>query len=320
MIELKDKFSGSLLGTYVGDALGMPVEGYSHHSIKSQFGRVEQMMEARLGKGTYTDDTEMMMATTESLLACKGFEGKHMAECFLNNFHPERGYGTGTTKALSLIKFGTAWDKAGSMVFNGGSFGNGAAMRIAPIAIFYYNNHLMLRTIAAEASLITHAHLLGREGAVLQAYTIAQAIQVKPQDSLDTFHFLQKLINFITPEARVYKKKLELIGKLIDENPDPEIIINQLGHDSSAPNSVPTAIYCFLSHSHSFQEALVYAVDLGGDTDTIAAMTGAISGAYHGKKGIPTQWMRDLENEGKGRDYIEQLAIDLWKLKVNYHP
>jgi len=315
VIELKDKFSGSLLGTYVGDALGMPVEGYSHHSIKSQFDRVDQMMEARLGKGTYTDDTEMMIATAESLLACKGFDGTHMAGCFLNNFHPERGYGAGTIRALSLIKSGIAWDRAASMIFNGGSFGNGAAMRIAPIGVFYYNNHL-LRTIAGEASLITHAHLLGKEGAILQAYTIAQAIQTKAQDSLNTFHFLQKLINFVIPEAKIYQEKLELIGKLLDKESDPEIIINQLGHDSSAPNSVPTAIYCFLSHPHSFQDALVYAVGLGGDTDTIGAMTGALSGAYHGKKGIPSPWMRDLENQGKGRDYIEQLAIELWKLKT----
>jgi len=314
--ELKDKFSGSLLGTYVGDALGMPVEGYAHHFIKSQFDRVDQMMEARLGKGTYTDDTEMMIATAESLLACKGFDGKHMAQCFLNNFHPERGYGAGTTSTLSLIKSGTAWDKVGSMVFDGGSFGNGAAMRIAPIGVFYYNNHHMLRSTAAEASLITHAHLLGKEGAILQAYTIAQAIQLKSQDSFNTLNFLHKLINFVTPEARVYKEKLEMIGSLLGKDPDPEVIITQLGHDSSAPNSVPTAIYCFLSHPHSFHDALVYAVGLGGDTDTIAAMTGALSGAYHGKKGIPSQWMRDLGNEGKGRDYIEQLAVELWKLKT----
>lgn len=295
----------------------MPVEGYSHHLIKSQFNRVDQMMEARLGKGTYTDDTEMMVATAESLLACKGFDGRHMASCFINNFHPERGYGEGTTRAFSLIKSGIAWDKAGSMVFDGGSFGNGAAMRIAPIGVFYYNNRQMLRTYAAKASLITHAHLLGKEGAILQAYAIAQAIQLKVKASFDTLQFLQNLINFVTPEARVYLEKLKLIGSILGEDPDPETIINQLGHDSSAPNSVPTAIYCFLSHPYSFQDALVYAVSLGGDTDTIAAMTGAISGAYHSKEGIPPQWIKDLENEGKGRDYIEQLAIELWKLKSN---
>ena len=124
MRELKDKFVGCLLGTCVGDALGMPVEGYSHHTITSQYNKVDQMIEARLGKGTYTDDTEMMIGTAESLIACKGFDGTHMAHSFLDNFHPERGYGTGTTKALSLIKSGLTWEQAGARVFDGGSFGS----------------------------------------------------------------------------------------------------------------------------------------------------------------------------------------------------
>ena len=316
MIELKDKFIGSLLGTFAGDALGMPFEGYSHRTIKSQFNRVCQIMEARLCKGNYTDDTEMMIAIAESLIACKGFNGPHMAQCFLDNFHLERGYGAGTIKALSLIKSGTAWNQAGKMVFNGGSFGNGAAMRIAPVSVLYYDNLKTLRTIASKATLITHAHLLGKEGAILQAYAISLAMQLKAEDTFDTSHFLQKLLNYLLPEARVYKKKLEILGKLLGKDNDLEIIITQLGNDSSAPNSVPTALYCFLSHPHSFEDALVHAVGLGGDTDTIAAMTGAISGAYHGKNAIPTQWLGDLENGEKGRDYIEQLAIQLWKLKT----
>lgn len=305
-----------MLGTFVGDALGMPFEGHSHHTIKSQFNRVCKMMEVRLGKGTYTDDTEMMIAIAESLIACKGFNGPHMAQCFLDNFHLERGYGAGTIKALSLIKSGTAWNHAGKMVFNGGSFGNGAAMRIAPVSVLYYDNLKTLRTIASKATLITHAHLLGKEGAILQAYAISLAMQLKAEDTFDTSHFLQKLLNYLLPEARVYKKKLEILGKLLGKDNDLEIIITQLGNDSSAPNSVPTALYCFLSHPHSFEDALVHAVGLGGDTDTIAAMTGAISGAYHGKNAIPTQWLGDLENGEKGRDYIEQLAIQLWKLKT----
>ena len=318
VIELKDKFIGSMLGTFVGDALGMPVEGYSHHTIKSQFNRVSQMIEVRLGKGTYTDDTEMMIATAESLIACRDFNGPHMAQCFLNNFHLERGYGAGTIKALSLIQSGTAWDQAGKIVFDGGSFGNGAAMRISPVGIFYYDNPKTLRTIASKASLITHAHLLGKEGAILQAYAISLAMHLKAQDTFDASHFLHNLVDFLLPEARIYKEKLEIIGKLLtmSKNPNLETIINQLGNDSSAPDSVPTALYCFLSHPYSFEDALVYAVGLGGDTDTIAAMTGAISGAYHGINAIPTRWLSDLENGEKGRDYIEQLAIQLWKLKA----
>jgi poly(ADP-ribose) glycohydrolase ARH3 len=274
------------------------------------------MMDARMGKGTYTDDTEMMIATAESLIASKGFDGKNMAQYFLNNFHSDRGYGPGTIKAFSLIKSGILWDSTGGMIFDGGSFGNGAAMRIAPIGLFYYDDQRLLRRIAGDASRITHAHLLGMEGAILQSYTVSQAILMSEHDTFNIHQFLQKLIDFIIPEAEAYRTKLERAETLLTINADQGTVAEQLGHDSTALNSVPTAIYCFLSHLDSFEEALVYAVGLGGDTDTIASMTGAISGAYHGKKCIPSRWMRDVENTDKGRDYIEELAIKLWELKT----
>jgi poly(ADP-ribose) glycohydrolase ARH3 len=74
-----------------------------------------------------------------------------------------------------------------------------------------------------------------------------------------------------------------------------------------APRSVPTAIHCFLRHPESYPETVTYAISLGGDTDTIAAMAGAISGAYLGIEAIPFHWRVKLEN----KDYIETLAEDL---------
>jgi poly(ADP-ribose) glycohydrolase ARH3 len=71
---------------------------------------------------------------------------------------------------------------------------------------------------------------------------------------------------------------------------------------------VPTALYCFLSHAESFEDAVAYAVSLGGDTDSIAAMTGAIAGAYHGSRAIPERWRSTLEEGAKGARYVEKLA------------
>jgi poly(ADP-ribose) glycohydrolase ARH3 len=75
---------------------------------------------------------------------------------------------------------------------------------------------------------------------------------------------------------------------------------------------VPTAIYSFLSHPSSFEEAVIYAISLAGDTDTIGAMTGAISGAYLGIEAIPSKWQERLEN----REYITELANRLWRIKT----
>ncbi len=315
--KIKDKFIGCMLGTHVGDALGMPVEGYDYKTIEEQYGELREMLDARMGVGTYTDDTEMMIGIAESLVECKGFNGRDMADRFVKLYDPERGYGGGTVRALSLIKEGIDWNFAGERVFGGGSFGNGSSMRIASIGAFYYDKSDDLRKIAYESSNITHAHPYGKEGAALQAFAVAKAINSDPLEELDKQSFVSDLIRFVSAEGKLYKAKLKHIKELLESEPDKAEVINRLGNDSSAPNSVPTAIYSFISHSHDFEDSVSYAVSLGGDTDTIGAMTGAISGAYHGKKGIPQRWLNVLENGERGRDYIEMLAEKLWELKIN---
>ncbi len=315
--KLKDKFIGCMLGTHVGDALGMPVEGHDCKTIEMKYGELREMFDARMGAGTYTDDTEMMIGIAESLVECKGFDGRDMADRFVRLYNPERGYGGGTVRALSLIKEGIDWNFAGERVFGGGSFGNGSSMRIAPIGAFYYDKPDDLRKIAYESSNITHAHPYGKEGAALQAFAVAKAINSDPSEELDRQSFISDLITFVSVEGKLYKARLQHIKELLECRPDKAEVIDRLGNDSSAPNSVPTAIYSFVSHSHDFEDSVSYAVSLGGDTDTIGAMTGAISGAYHGKKGIPQRWLDVLENGERGRDYIEMLAEKLWEVKIS---
>ncbi|MFQ5965054.1 MAG: ADP-ribosylglycohydrolase family protein [Candidatus Scalinduaceae bacterium] len=314
---LKDKFIGCMLGTHVGDALGMPVEGCSNVAIEANYGELREMLDARMGVGTYTDDTEMMIGIAESLVECKGFDGKDMADRFVSLHNPERGYGRGTVNALSLIKRGVDWNLAGERVFEGGSYGNGSSMRIAPIGAFYYDDHNKLREVAYDSSIITHAHPLGKEGAALQAFAVANAVNMDPSEELDKHSFVLELIHFVKDKRNIYKKKLHHVEKLLDESPDMAKVIKLLGNDSSAPDSVPTAVYSFVSHCDEFEDSVAYAVSLGGDTDTIGAMTGAISGAYHGKRGIPKRWLDVLENGERGRDYIENLAEKLWEIKIN---
>ncbi len=315
--KLKDKFIGCMLGTHVGDALGMPVEGYNCETIEVKYDELREMLDARMGVGTYTDDTEMMIGIAESLVECEGFNGRDMADRFVKLYNPERGYGGGTLRAISLIKEGIDWNFAGERVFGGGSFGNGSSMRIAPIGAFYYDDFDKLRRVAYDSSSITHAHTFGKEGAALQAFAIAKVINLDPSRELDKQSFVSDLIGFVSDEGKIYRAKLQHIKELLECMPDKAEVINKLGHDSSAPNSVPTAIYSFVSHSHDFEDSVAYAVSLGGDTDTIGAMTGAISGGYHGKRGIPKRWLDVLENGERGRDYIEKLAEELWKMKIN---
>lgn len=293
---LRSKFVGSLVGSALGDALGRSFEGW----------RIEPF------SGRWTDDTHMMIGVAESLIEKRGFDGSHMAQTFIRNYEDEpwRGYAFGPPQVFRWIRSGVAWNEAARRLFGGeGSYGNGAAMRVAPVGLFCYDDPKQLRAIAYASSEITHTHELGREGAALQAYAVALAVNEDPSSQLDVSAFLGKLRDFTRNE--VYTEKLKRVERLFDEA-DRRRVVRGLGNGIEAHRSVPTAIYCFLRNSRSFEEAVRYAISLGGDTDTIGAMTGAISGAYHGAEDIPEGWKSWLERRG----YIETLAEKLWRIKA----
>lgn len=284
------KFIGSLIGSAIGDSLGAQREGTYGFREVTEPGPV------------YTDDTAMMIAVAESLIECNGFDGAHMARLFVRSFErePWRGYGAGPPRIFGMIKSGRKWDEnLDRELYDGGSFGNGSAMRVAPVGLFYYNDPEKLRKVSCQSSRITHSHPLGMEGAALQACAVSLAIR-EEQD------FPEKLKEFAG--ADVYRKKIDVLEKLLDKKEDRERVVRELGNGIEAFNSVPTAIFSFLASS-SFKEAVIYAVSLGGDTDTIGAMTGAIAGAWWGVDSIPPEWKENLED----RDYMEGLGMRIWE-------
>jgi poly(ADP-ribose) glycohydrolase ARH3 len=303
--RLRSKFLGALIGTAMGDALGASLEGGAMLPESEV-----QAIADRRGLLVYTDDTHMAIGVAESLVAKGGFDGEHMAHTFIKNYdlEPFRGYGPGPPRIFRMIKGGEAWGKAAEKLYQGGSYGNGSAMRIAPIGVFFHDSPVRLREVAYQSSQITHAHELGKQGAALQAYAVALAISADPSLPLDSAAFLGKLSDSI--EHEVYWQKLSSMERLMSQQ-DRREVVSALGHGIEAFDSVPTAIYSFLTHTNSFAEAVVYAISLGGDTDTIGAMTGAIAGAYLGVEAIPQRWKERLEN----RAYVEELAEKLWLLK-----
>ena len=299
--KLKLKFMGCLVGTAIGDALGARREGRGMSRSKDIAFLAEELEQL-----SYTDDTHMTIGVAESLVENKGFDGEHMAQTFIKNYEAEpwRGYGPGPPIIFGMIKSGEAWDSAASRLYRGGSFGNGSAMRVAPIGLLYSRNPQKLREIAYQSSSITHSHELGKEGAALQACAVALALNTPSDEDIDKETFLAGLQNFI--QNQLYKEKVARIRDLLDEQ-DKAKVVAMLGNGIEAPRSVPTAIYCFLRQPQSYKDTVIYAISLGGDTDTIAAMAGAICGAYLGIEAIPPEWRAKLEN----REYIESLAENL---------
>lgn len=318
-----------MLGTFVGDALGMPVEGSQPAHILKRYGTVTDFLEARQRPpGSFTDDTEMMAGVAEGLVLKRRFDGKAIAERFLANHDSGRGYGSGTTQALEQLAGGVPWDKAGARVFGQGSFGNGSAMRVAPVGLLF---HRSLPTVAENARLssrITHSHPLGEAGAAVQALGVALALNRRSQGrELDTSTFIEDIAVFMEEDESLFHECLDNVALLLETTPGlpasadgderkkhAEKVAAVLGNDSRSFHSVPTALYCFLAHPASFEAALISAVSMGGDTDTIAAMTGALSGAFLGVDAVPFRWLDGLERGPRGREYIRGLADDLFLL------
>lgn len=309
--QLRGKFVGSLLGAALGDALGASREGH-RMAARYDAGAVT----AIAGPLVYTDDTHMTIGVAESLVDCGGFNGAHMADRFVDNYarEPWRGYGPGPPRVFRLIAQGQPWDQASAHVYPGGSYGNGAAMRVAPVGLLFWNDPVQLQQVARGSSLVTHSHPLGREGAALQAMAVAMAVVEDPAGPLDTSSFVSRLRDCCTED--VYRSRLDRFPPLLERVDERTDVVAQLGHGIEAFNSVPTAIFSFLSHAADFVSTITYAVSLGGDTDTIASMAGAISGAYLGVDALPLDWQGRLEN----RDYISQLADRLWRVAVAEGP
>ncbi len=302
--SLRTRFRGALLGVAVGDGLGAPFEG-TPSVPADELARLE--LEEEAGPLRYTDDTHMTIGLARSLLECGGFDGAHMATRFAADFsaEPWRGYGPGPPRVFALLAQGEPWDQAAVSLFGGsGSFGNGAAMRVAPVALFTFPDVSRAARLARQTARITHSHELGMEGAALQAAAVAQLLGYAPGDRFDRRFFLAALRTHVASD--VYLHKLGLMEELL-RGARPEEVVAGLGNGIAASESVPTALFAFLRHPGSFVDAVRYAISLGGDTDTIASMTGALSGAYLGEGAIPAWWRENVE----GASVLRSLADEL---------
>ena len=291
-MEMLGKFLGCMLSAALGDALGASI--YSPRNLLC-----------------YTDDTAMMIALAEEIVESGGrLDPEKLAWRFVEAYErePWRGYGPGPPRIFKLIKRGVGILELDRRLYPGGSFGNGGAMRIAPVGLFYHDDFEELRKAVEAACKPTHNHPLAVEGALIEAASIALALRVEPGERTRTADFIEQLLNLASSE--VYRRKLTLIPRLIESNPSRKLIVRELGHSVEAHNSVPTAVYCYLLEQDPIK-SIRRAIWLGGDRDTIACMAGAIAGAHRGVNSLPREYLDRLENA----DRIRWLAERLYELK-----
>jgi poly(ADP-ribose) glycohydrolase ARH3 len=303
----RDRFVGCLLGQAVGDALGAPFEGLPADFVFWHSGPVGELL-ARPPDGPlrYTDDTQMMIGVAEALLDDGEIRPATLVQRFAANYDPERGYGPGARRILETVAEGRDWDRLADTIFPGGSFGNGAAMRVAPVGLVFAHDPGRLAEEAAVSARSTHRHPLGIEGARLLALAVALAAQGQP---LDRRAFYRELARDCREDEFLWQ--LRAARKMRDGHS-----LGFLGNSLPAHRSVVTAIACFTTSPNSFERCVEKAIALGDDTDTLAAMAGSLCGAHLGEAGVPARWVEHLEGGPKGVVYLRELAEGLHQLHV----
>ena len=310
-IDLIDAAQGAMLGTMVGDALGMPAEGLSRDALKEKFGRLDSLREGPLPPGEFTDDTEMTVGLCEALLEKGEFDVQAVADAMAHNFTPWRNYSPHVYGIMARIRQGMDWDSPGTS-----SWGSGAACRVVPLGVLYADEAALADHAAAQAR-ITHTHANGVAGAVAQAVTVSQVVQDGLFESkVDMDELLERLDGPVGEHSVAMVDAFERIRDLRPPE-SPEQLSGAIARvfpcDGSAVGTVPAAVAAFLL-SHSFEEAVIVAVNCGGDTDTLGAMTGALAGAFYGVKAIPERLTANLANEKRGRDHVLALGKKLGEL------
>lgn len=324
-MELQARFTGCLVGGLLGDAIGAPVEAESAAYIRKTFGcvddilaleRVEELLGAYWTVGRYTDDTQMTVCVAEWLLHDGPQDGRKLLARFSEAFRPARRYGSSTAGILQAFEeHQDEWRSLATLMFPAGSYGNGSAMRVAPIGCLYYRDPPALFKACRISSLTTHSHPLAIQGATLQASAVAALI--RSGDKLEVDRYLQGLEVVLKrlaregPEPVAYHQALDAIARGLDAGHEPGRLAEVLGTGLEAKESVPMALYCFLSAHHSFEQVIEQAVFLGGDTDTIASMAGSLSGAHLGQKALPPRWCARMLDEDISPGTLAGLARKL---------
>lgn len=351
MNTLQDRIRGSLIGGAIGDALGYPVEFiYSFGEIQKRYGeRGITRLDTRqlwldeteqVGKAVVSDDTQMTLFTANGLLNAKkqGISPKHgicrayiewyltqigkkspkYKDCWISDM-PELNHrrAPGNTCMSSLDDIYRGKDPMNN------SKGCGGVMRVAPIPLYAAVQNRMsideADLLAAEAAEITHQHPLGYISAALMSHVIYRLVldEEPTQERLE--RYIMEGVATIRKHYQTYHNDVERMAELaeraiflLDNGKTDLENIGHLGEGWTGEEALAIALFCTLKHFDSFENAMIAAVNHGGDSDSTGAVTGNILGAAIGYEAIPQYYKDDLEMH----NLILHMADDLYRGEV----
>ncbi|MBN1268476.1 MAG: ADP-ribosylglycohydrolase family protein [Kiritimatiellae bacterium] len=267
----------SLEGLSVGDSFG---ELFFTISIeRASIGALPE------GPWPWTDDTHMALSVVEVLRRHGHIEQNELAQAFARRFQqdPFRGYGVGAGEVLTGVSQGQDWRKVSRQVFGSGSYGNGAAMRVAPVGGYFAGDPAKAGEQAALQAVVTHAHPDGQAGAMAVAVTAAFTAVDKPPEGAA---LLRKVLDYV-PRGMVRDGLMKAIT-IPGENFHEAVRKLGTGDKVTAEDTVPYCLWCAAYHLHNFEEAMWWTVRGLGDRDTTCAIVGGIV-ALSARR-IPRSW------------------------------
>ena len=267
----EDQVVGSILGGAIGDAFGGPYEGRRGPLILNE-----------TSHWCVSDDTQLTLATVEAILESSAVDPERIAASFVDWYRrgDVTGTGSSTLKALRDLAAGGHWalsGRKGEM-----AAGNGAAMRIAPLAFFVDPDTQDSRRLIRDVCRITHSS----DEAYVGALAVVLAIRKVLSGSWTSDLSLLRAVADELPDVRVTERLLELAA--LDPQTPPREVAAEFGCSGYVVESVPLALFsASRAPAIGFEAVISEVVQAGGDTDTNASIAGQVAGAWLGAAAIP---------------------------------
>ena len=293
--DLADRFEGSLLGCAVGDALGAPFEGYWEHQLPGRDALLRGFAEVEgYPRGQYTDDTQLTLATVESIVRTGALVPADVARSIASLWKTQSVVGPGGACTFAAHAFLRTrdWRTCGAPV---GQAGNGTAMRTAALGLCFLRDPGRLPSAVADISRITHQDPRSVAGGV----AIAKAAQLLATlETIEDAEFCASVAGAARPYHAAFASLIEgLPGRLSEDRGTAFEAIAWAGAASPeftrpiiTPFVIPTvlaALWAVLRHPSSWPAAVAEAIHLGGDVDTLGAIVGSLAGIRLGASAIP---------------------------------
>jgi ADP-ribosyl-[dinitrogen reductase] hydrolase len=300
--QLVSRARGALLGLVAGNQLGVPTEHLgTPEAIRKAYPNGLQDLAQPPKNSPYDDDAAMALLLGESLLASKGFDAGDVAGRWVKWMKVDgRGIGFTTKRALTLIDRGKEPFEAGRLAYQenpGRAAGNGSVMRCIPVALRYHDDIDRLIRVSTQQAAITHADERCTWGAA--------AVNLAARELLHgNIYFIEEVLHRIGDRAP--RALREAIHRVPRER-ESDLPLARPGEAGYVVHCVEIAFW-FVTHDRTLEESLLYLAQAGGDTDTNAAVAGALLGARYGETALPPRWMDQLVGaQGIGK-LAEQLV------------